>query len=360
MTCKVGRVVACSLLMACSEPTKATPAGSSAAESTGAASGTATPVRPAAPLPAPESPTHYASTTPPPNNAACAPLPAVKNDASSLAGILRRLSCEPGLYYLTSDKLRAELALPADVKLEFAGESAVSLQFPKVPARDLAAAMGIDKPVAVRSNAGAWGYRVFNLATEGKERPDIWGPGRVTVGVGIRYTDVEDSVDSVPIGDAQLAGHASVSMPEEVLPVVDDAAATATLRAAVAYLAENPELLAKEPEEVAKLAGLSGDRFRVSRRSSGTGSDAIKGIDIWAARTRVPAGEVIDAVGAKGRIKHNEAHDSDDFLLYDRSRSAFPYRSLEVTLSFDERPGKEAAGPHGKYVLDGVFLMPAR
>lgn len=359
MMCKVGWVVACSLLIACSEPTKATPAGSSAsAESTQASSGSTT--EPAAPLPAPESPTHYASATPPPNNAACAPLPAVKNDAAPLAAILRRLSCEPALYYLTSDKLRAELALPADIKLEFAGESAVSLSFPKLPARDLAAAMGVDKPVAVRSNAGAWGYRVFNLATEGKERPDIWGPGRVTVGVGIRYTDVADSVDSVPIGDAQLAGHASVAMPEEVLPVVDDQAAVATLRAALAFLAANPSLLAKEPEEVAKLAGLSGDRFRVSRRSIGTGPDAIKGIDIWAARTRVPAGEVIDAVGAKGRIKHNEAHDSDDFLLYDRSRSAFPYRSLEVTLSFDERPGKEAAGPHGKYVLGGVFLMPAR
>ena len=234
----------------------------------------------------------------------------------------------------------------------------MSLQFPKLPARDLAVAMGLDKPVAVRSNAGAWGYRIFNLASEGDERPAIWGPGRVTVGVGVRYADVEDAVNSVPLGDAPLAGHASVSIPEEVLPVIDDAAASATLRAALAYLAENPALLAKEPEEVAKLAGLAGDRFRVSRRSIGTGPDAVKGIDIWTARTRVAAGDAIDAVGAKGRIEHNKARDSDDYLLYDGSKSTFSYRSLSVTLSFDPRRGKEAAGPHGQYVLGGVFLMP--
>ncbi len=271
---------------------------------------------------------------------------------------MRRLSCEPALYYLSSKKLREELALPADVKLEPAGVSAWSLEFPKKPAKDLVAAMGLDKPVATRSTTGAWGFKTFRLATEGKDGPEIWGPGRITVSVAVDRSDIADSADSVPLGEVLLTGYAAVSMPEEVLPVIDDEAAMDTLRAGIAYLTEHPDALAKEPAEVAKLAGLEGDRFRVSRRAIGTGPDAIKGIDIWSARTRIGAGEVIAALGAKGRIEHNKAHDSDDHLLYNGSKESFAYRGLDVTLSFDERTGKEVAGPHGKYVLSGVFLMP--
>ncbi|NUO51490.1 MAG: hypothetical protein HOV80_21760 [Polyangiaceae bacterium] len=343
----------------CSEATKPSPTGSStAAQGSGAPSASTSPTTPAVPKPAPETVTHYASATPPPSNAKCAALPAAKNESSTVAAAVRRLSCEPALYYLSTKKLREELALPADVKLEPVGVSAFTLEFPKRPAKELAAAMGVEKPVATRSTTGAWGFRIWRLATEGKDGPEIWGPGRVTMRVGVETGNIEDSVDSVPLGDA-ATNDITVSMPEDVLPTIDDEAAVATLRAALAYIAENPGVLSKEPEEVAKLAGLEGDRFRVSRRSIGTGPDAIKGIDIWTKRTQVGAGDVIAALDAKGRIEHNKAHDSDDYLLYSGSKESFSHRSLDVTLSFDERSGKEAAGPHGKYVLNGVFLMPA-
>lgn len=344
--------------MGCSEGSKQAPTTTSTVAQSGAApSSSAAPTTPAVPKPAPETPTHYASATPPPKNDKCAPLPAAKNESSPVAAAVRRLSCEPALYYLSTKKLREELALPADVKLEPVGVSAFMLEFPKRPAKELAAAMGVEKPVATRSTAGAWGFRLWRLATEGKDVPEIWGPGRVLMPVGVEAGNIEDSVDSVPLGDAQ-ANDITVSMPADVLPTIDDEAAVATLRAAVAYLAENPAVLSKEPEEVAKLAGLEGDRFRVSRRSIGTGPDAIKGIDIWAKRTQVGAGDVIAALDAKGRIEHNKAHDSDDHLLYRGSEESFSLRGLDVTLSFRERAGKEATGPHGKYILNGVFLMP--
>lgn len=352
------------LLPGCPERTKESGVGSSPLAPASAAPAEAVPSpspSPAAPAPAPSGPTHFAVATPPPANGGCKPLPKGGRPAmTALANALRRLSCEPALFLLSSAALRAELALPADHRLELSGPSTVSLRFPKGRASDLAATMGVGSAVAARSKSGAWGWRVWNLASDpATGKLAHWGPGVVVIGVDVDSATIGDRIDHVPLGEAALEGDASVTMPESVLPLQDDAAAVALLLAGLEKLAANARQLASEPADAARFAKLDDERFRVSTRSFHAGSNVVKGLDVWTARTRVAAGPVIEALGLPGRIEHSRARDSDEYLLFDGATKEHAWRGLRVTVRFAPREGQPAPGPHGGYVLSGVTLMPS-
>jgi hypothetical protein len=179
----------------------------------------------------PDGPTHYAISTAPAANTACEPLP--KGGATgyaALAGAARRLSCEPALYFLTAEALRSELALPAEYTVEFAGASSVSIRFPKGKATELAAALGVTSAVAARRNSGAWGWRIWNMVTDPKTGTlEHWAPGVLNVGVNVDAVGIGDEIPSIPLDQSTLDGDLSVTMPESVLPLADDAAAAAAL-----------------------------------------------------------------------------------------------------------------------------------
>ncbi len=363
-------MIAAFALVGCADPVvdPTPPAATSGAIASGAASTTGSAPAPATSAPpvhafpsaVPVGPTHYAATTPPAANAACAPLPKGGSpDATKIATAVRRLGCEPALYFMTAAALRAELALPREDTVEVSGPSSVTVRFPKMPAGELAKGFGVTAPVALRASAGAWSWRNWSLAASptSSETLELWSPGRVYVAVAVDG-DPPDDVKFKPLDDTMEVSSVTVSMPEEVLPIVDDALAVAMLLAGLDAIAADATSLKEEPAEVAKRAHLDDERFRVSRRQSGTGPDAVRGVDVWTARTRVAAGPVIEGMGLAGKIEHNRAHDSDDYLLYVDKKSDLRWRGLEVELRFSRRRGAAASGPHGEYELDGVMLMP--
>jgi hypothetical protein len=315
---------------------------------------------PALPKPLPSGPTHYSVKAAPPANASCASIPKDGPPAfAPVAKAARRLACEPALFFLSLDALRAELALPPAHELEFGAPSAITIRFPKGSAVDLATALGVADGVAMRKGGGAWGWRIWNMARKGSSEPmlDRWSPARVSVSLAVDDA-VDDKIDEYPLEKSTVRGSLSVSMPESVLPIIDDPLALAMLEAAVARLAQDKARLADEPADVAKRVGLANDRFRLSRRSLGTGPNSIHGIDIWVARTRVAAAPIIDMFGLPGKIEHSRAHDSDEFLLYDGVKTEFEWRGLKVQLGFDKRTGAAAPGRHGEFVLERITLMP--
>lgn len=350
-------ILACALVLtACPErPNGAAPDATPVASSTVAPAPAAPSLTPVAP--APSGPTHFAVSAAPAANTACKPLPkGGPRTASALAGALRRLSCEPALFMLSSAALKKELALPEDHKVELSGPSTVSLEFPKGRAADLAAAMGVPAPVAARSKTGAWSWRIWNLAAGKGGKLDLWGPGAPIIGVDVDGA-VGDAIERVPLGDTKLEGFASVTMPEAALPVRDDAPAVAMLLAGLERLAQDKSQVARDPKEAARFAGLDDERFRVSRRSI-HGATVVSGLDLWTARTRIAASAVIQGLGLSGKIEHSRARDSDEHLLFAGSGSEHGWRGLKLTLRFAARNGAAAPDPYGGHVLSGVTVMP--
>lgn len=366
----LGLVFACS---GSSEPTRSS-ATAARASSASTASATAKPsaspvARPssttssgASPVtlaPLPDAPTHFGVASPPAANPTCKPLPATKNAYSPVAKAARRLACEPALFLLAGSELRKELALPDDHKVELVGASTVTLRFPKGKSAELAAAMGATGAIAKRRNAGAWGWRIWDLVTDTKTGAfELWGPGKIHIGVGVDEAGKDDKVETLGLEHATLDGYLAVTMPEDVLPRVDDTVASQHLLAGLNKIADDKKNLAAEPAEIAELAGLASERFRLSRRAIGTGPDAIKGIDVWTARTQIAAGPVIEALELSGTIEHDHAHDSDGYLLYLSGKSEFGWRGLKVELSFEKREGAAADGKYGEWLLSGITLMP--
>lgn len=331
--------------------------GSPTRSSAPTASASGSPVAALPPLP--DRPTHFSSTTTPSTNTSCAPLPATKNAYTPLAKAVRRLACEPALFLMSGDEVRRELALPADYTVELGGAASVSLRFPKGKAADLTTAMGVTGAVAKRRNKGAWGWRIWDLVNDTQAGSlAIWGPGELYVGLNVDEAGRDDKVESLGLEHATLDGYVSVSMPESVLPRVDDALASQHLVAGLNKIAEKKENLAAEPSELAKLAGLTSERFRLSRRTSSAGADTVKGIDVWTARTQIAAGPVIEALGLYGKIEHERAHDSDAHLLYVGTDSELGWRGLKIELRFEKRGGAPATGAYGEWLLEGITLMP--
>ncbi len=298
---------------------------------------------------------HFVSSKPPAANDQCAELPeGPDSPMRKLAVMVRRLACEPALYYLPVDEIRKELGPPKGWTLEFGGPAAVSIRVPDRPkASVLAKAMGIQSPVALRSSKGAWASRIWHLGSNPNTGAfDLWGPGKVLIGVAVDYGSLDREVKVTPLKDEKLRASVSVSMPPSVVAVKDDAVAVKMLVAGLEQLAKDRSLLSRDPAEVAKAVGLDDERFRLSRRS-------IEGIqvaiDIWPKRTRIAADAVIEALDLKGEISHRRARDSDDYLLYRGSHGKHPWQGLGLEPSFNKRDGGSGKG-YEAYILDGISV----
>lgn len=320
---------------------------------------TAQPATPTTP-PVPTGPVtfdHFAQATPPAANPACPPLPKGGAEPTrSIAATLRRLSCEPALFYKPVDALRTELALPPDQKISFAGPSAISLDVPAVRAVDLAKALGEPGAQAARGKVGAWSFRMWRLTAKPDGGAlDRWSPGRVSIDLAV--SDPGMDIDVTPLGDAMTRGSIAVSMPPSVLPLKDDDGAAAALVAGIERIAADRKQLEPEPEAVATRVGLADERFRVSRRAIGTGDAAVKGIDVWSARTRIGAAPVIEKLGLRGKIEPLRATDTDDFVLYDGQEDEHAWRGVKISLRFAPRDGGKGDDA-ASFVLTGVTVMP--
>ena len=214
-----GRIaVKCAVLLlstGCPEPDQPSP--SAGAARTATASASALPSSSAAPAPStrvfapptsiPGGPTHLAGTTPPAANDACKPRPkTAAGPIAQLAKVVRRLSCEPALYFMTGDALRTELALPADHTVELGGPSSVTIRFPEGTRLELAAAIASSRPFR-RDRSTVRGAGGLDLrTTKNLERLEHFSPNRRDQ-PGSDNSDIDDKVESIPLGETMLDGY---------------------------------------------------------------------------------------------------------------------------------------------------------
>ncbi len=294
--------------------------------------------------------THLATTKPGPSTAKCTDLAKThKPDAQQLAHVLRRLTCEPDLYFKPIAEVRAALALQSGYELEFSGPRTASLKFPKtIKLTELSRVMEVPKPVATMARTGSWRRRIWYLGSDAKTGDlNIWGPGRAMIDVDVDYSSLAKGADVTPLtDDNELEGTATITMPKSVVPVKHDAVGMKVLLAGLTAIGADRTLLSAEPEDIAARAKLTGERFRISTRSIGS---ARSGTDVWTQRTRIDADVLIEELGLKGKISHRQVRDADDFLLYDGSDSSHKYKGLSLTLSFDKRDD-------GTFELNGITL----
>ncbi|MCB9585220.1 MAG: hypothetical protein H6718_07470 [Polyangiaceae bacterium] len=298
----------------------------------------------------------------------CQALPDGTGLAHEIARVTRELACTPGLFYKTPSELEAALKPPKGVSVRFSGPRFVEVKFETAPtAQELATAMGVKQPVITTATKGAWATRNWYLGsnqTTGKL--DLWGPGIASVAVSHRG-ELKDTIGAVKkLTDETLRGYIIVAMPDEVVAVKDDEVAWKMLQHAVTKLAGMPKLLEQEPEAIAKQLGIDDPRFNVTRVSVGTGPSAIKGIDIWMARTQIAAAPVITTFDFKGKIEHERAHDSDTIVLHQTgtppgtSGDEHAWHGLSIRPSFDPRKGVKLKNDNDPkdYTLEGLRIMP--
>jgi hypothetical protein len=271
--------------------------------------------------------------------------------AQQLAHVLRRLACEPALYFKPVAEVRKELALQDGYSLRFSGPATAALEFPKgVSPQELGRVMDVGKLVAGMATHGAWRHRIWFLGSNEKTGAlEIWGPGNTMIGVRVDYSSLPKDATVTPIvAGNELRDDAIITMPPEVVPVKHDEVAVKLLLAGLSKLSANRALLSAEPDAIAKQVSLDGERFRLSKRSIGS---TRSGTDIWTARTQIDADPLIKALGLSGKISRRRARDSNDYLLYDGGGSdhEHKYQGLNLELSFNKRAGD-------RYELNGITV----
>jgi hypothetical protein len=300
--------------------------------------------------------THFVGAAPSATSP-CQAVPEGDGLLSHVARAMRQLACDPALFFEKTADVRAKLKLPDGVDLKFSGPRTASLELAeKHPAKDLAAALGIEKPVITTGRSGAWALRNWRLGSNPEDGElDLWTPGVVTVGVTHDYS-VDDKFGAVkPLTDAeQLRGWVTVTMPETVLKVRDDKAALELLKRALHAFTSDKQLSSAPPEQVTERTGLD-ERFRVARRSIGTGDDAVHSIDIWTARTYIGAEAVLTLLGLSGEIRHSQARDSSEYRLGGGGVDKHEYNGLTLTLRFDRRPGTKGED-NADFELDAITV----
>ena len=310
-----------------------------------------------APVEVPATVTHLKGK-PPKATTPCAEVPAGTSRLFVIARAVRRLACEPALYFETTAAARKALALPEGVKLEFIGAGGARIEFKgKYAAKDMAAALGIESPVITTGRGGAWAMRNWRLGNNPKDGElDIWKPGIVTIGVSHDYSASDKFGAVKPLTDAeQLRGWISVRMPAELIEAKHDEVAVKMLLRGLAKFARDKTLSSKPPKEAAKGAELTNERFRVSRRSIGTGPAAVHSTDVWTARTFIAAEPLLSALGLSGKIEHEKAHDSDDYVLPNGLDDTHSYKGLKLHLRFDKNKGTKG-NSNADFHLSGITV----
>jgi hypothetical protein len=275
---------------------------------------------------------------------------------------LRRLACEPELFGKTTLELRNELDLPAEADLEFSGLRGVRLQLPEgLSVGDVAAVFGIETPqIHLTWQAYHAQTSLGTSATTGTF--DLWGPGRLWLGVAHevdRYGDDAGKEKILPApSEAHVDATAMVGMPTAVVAMPPDADAIPLVVAAMEQLAARPELLAKDPAEVAKAIGLEGERFRLSETSLHTEGKVTRGISIASQRTTLPAAALVETLGLRDAKALNVNREHDVWNIEAGGTTEIPWKGLELSFDLSSPEGDMETQPLGDLEITFMTIRP--
>lgn len=305
------------------------------------------------------------TVTAPPGS--CDPLPATPKDAdagrkhaAALAGVIRRLSCEPELYAKSALELSETLELPEDITVSFSGPTSVRVETPSWPrAKVLADALGIKEPAA-RLHWNAYHDQWYLASDPETGGLDLFEPGNVTIMVS-HDADRDDPMGKIVsvTDDMDLGGVVFVSMPEGTVTMAVDPEGLKQMVAAMEVLAADPTMMAKQPEEVAKQLGLEGERFRVAGTSLHRGDTKINGISIQPMRTRIEADALAKALGLENARAVNTNREHDVWNVEVGGTTQLSWRGIRLEIDVDVADGGDRHTTLAGAEAGFISMMPA-
>lgn len=374
---RLPRVIACLLSAACTAATEPAPAtrvepeaGSKAAAAPTGGTGEATvaAARPEPPLPAMPSlagaPAVPAVIVTAPGGE-CPPLPGPAKGApasqQALApalAVLRQVSCRPEVFGMARPEVVKELHVPEDMNFEIGRRYASVTPPGPVAVRDVLAALGV-KDARMRLRQG-WRstWEVVVGAEAGELRP--FGPGVFALRIAGERNDPREggTLAEIP-GDAIVDGGLVVRLPDSVGRFAPDRFAAPAAVAALVTLAQDPGLLALEPEQAhARLATL-GERYGLYRYSRGLGAEAFVGLLARPNRTELSAKELADGLGLEGAThKQIQITDTNPNRLAYAGESHFTWHGLELEIELEEC--EERVFGLAGWCVEGILILPTR
>lgn len=301
---------------------------------------------------------------------ACPELPALPGDASEArkalhpyAGALRRLACEPELFGRSTSELREALGLPAEAEVDFSGLRGARLRLPGAPTvADVAAVFGIAAPQIYVT------WQAYHPRTSLGTNPstgafDLWGPGKVWLGVAHEVDRYGDDVGKVAILPAppELGVDLTVmvGMPDDVVAMKPDPDAIPLVISALEQLAARPEQLAGKPDEVAAQVGLAGERFRIAETSLHSRDRVTRGVSIDPRRTTLPAAELAAALGLSNPKATSVNREHDVWNMSAGETTQIGWKGLELELQLSSPEGNAETQPLGDLEVTFLTVMPA-
>jgi hypothetical protein len=268
----------------------------------------------------------------------CPPLPdSITGSSAEIARVLRRLSCEPELFGLSATELAAKLELPTGVTVHFSDPAAITVEIATMPpVTELAAALGIDKPVA-RLQWNAYHDQWWLGSNPDTGELDRYRPGVINIQVLNEAHESDPPGKVVPLTAEMpaVSGHVMVGMPDGVIALGPDAEAVTQLASAMRILANKPAMLAEAPEAVAEQLKLTGERFRVARTSLHGEGTKIDGISIQPMRTKIPADALATALGLVDARAASINREHDVWNIEVGSTTNVPWNGIVLEIDVD-------------------------
>jgi hypothetical protein len=233
----------------------------------------------------------------------CPALPkSIAGPSIEIARVLRRLACEPELFALSTSELTTKLDLPPGVTFHFTAPAAVivEVEHEKIPPlAELAAALGIDKPVVHLEWEGgpSHGYSRLGSNPDTGEL-DRYRPGVIVIPIDHFIQESQPPVEVTPLmADMRVwFGQFAVEMPDGVITLGPDPEGVTQLATAMRILAAKPAMLAEKPESVAQQLKLTGERFSIGD-ADGPSHGVDPGVSFQPTRTVIPADALASALG---------------------------------------------------------------
>jgi hypothetical protein len=291
----------------------------------------------------------------------CPALPsAATGPSAEIARVLRRLACEPELFTLGVDDLPSTLELPAGTSVHFSSASAIVVEIADMPPTlELAAALGIDKPVA-RLQWNAYHDQWWLGSNPDTGALDRYGPGVINIRVEHEAVESDPPGKLVPITEEMVAsGYVMVAMPEGMITLAPDPDGLIQLTTAMRILAATPAMLAEDPQAVAKRLGMVSERFRVDRTSLYGSGEKVDGISIDPARTVIPADELAKALGLVDARAVNVNREHDVWKIEAGSSTQLQWNGLVVDIDIEVVDDSEKTTSLAGATVEFITMLPA-
>lgn len=293
----------------------------------------------------------------------CPALPeSISGPSIEIARVLRRLACEPELFGLSADDLAAKLELPVGVAVSFTDPAAVMVEITNMPpVTELAAALGIDKPVA-RLQWVAYHDQWWLGSNPETGELDRYRPGVINIQVLHEAEESDPPGKVVPLTAEMKAtsGHVMVGMPDGVVNLAPDPEAVTQLATAMQILAAKPAMLAEEPEAVAEQLKLAGERFRVARTSLHGDGTKIDGISFQPLRTVIPADALATALGLVDARAASINREHDVWKIEAGSTTAIPWKGLELAIDVEPLEKRDKTTTLAGATVEFITILPMR